>query len=797
MSLTQDLKHALRGFRNAPGFTTVAVLTLALGVGANSAVFSVVHAVLLRALPYPHAERLVTFKQNQSMPDLEDLVAASRSFEAFGGAAAPQAFDLTGGDEPVQLRGTFVTGGLFDVLGAKTVLGRTISPRDDAYDAPPTAVLSYEAWRSRFAADPALVGRAVTLSGTSYTVIGVLAAGVHVPEKDGDVYVPLKVANASGARARGVHFLRTVLRLREGVTFAAAQADMERVQRVLRDADPIENKDRAFPIQELRERLAGKTRPALLVLLGAAGVVLLIASANFANLLLARALSRKKELLIRTALGAGRARLVRQLLTESVLLAFTGGVAGLVLAPWVLRLLLALRPQELLSLFEVGIDVPVLLFTFAVALATGALFGLVPAAVLSRAEVSSGLAESSRGGTAGPNRSRLAGLLVVAELALALVLVVGAGLLARAFLRLHATDTGFVPAGLHTMRLELSESRYKEVAQQTAFREKLLATLRPLPDVQAGIVSELPLDDNWLSHNAVIEGHPVAPGEEPELGTRSVAGDYFSTMRIPLTSGRDFEAQDRENAPLVGIVNAAFVKTYAKDGQVLGKRVRWAREEGVNWITVVGVVGDVKHFGLERPEEPALYTPYDQVRARWKRWMYVVIRSGADQGAVERMVKAALKTVDPDLPITQSRTMTQVFGSSLARPRFSMALVGLFGVLALSLAAIGLYGVLSHAVAQRTREIGIRVALGAARREVLRLVVGQGMRLTLAGIAVGALGALAATRLLRSLLYGISPTDPVTYAALAALLTAVAFAACVVPAWRAARVDPIVALREE
>jgi putative ABC transport system permease protein len=347
------------------------------------------------------------------------------------------------------------------------------------------------------------------------------------------------------------------------------------------------------------------------------------------------------------------------------------------------------------------------------------------------------------------------------------------------------------------MRLELSESRYQEVAKQAAFREKLLAALRPLPDVQAGIVSELPLDDNWLEHNAVIEGHTVAPGDEPELYTRSVAGDYFATMRIPLEEGRDFTPQDRENTPLVGIVNAAFVKTYAKDGQVLGTRVRWAREEGINWITVVGVVGDVKHFGLERPEEPALYTPYDQVRAKWKRWMYVVIRSGADQASVERMVKAALKTVDADLPITHSRTMEQVFGASLARPRFSMALVGLFGILALGLAAIGLYGVLSHAVAQRTREIGIRVALGAARREVLRLVVGQGMRLASVGLALGAVVALAATRLLRSLLYGISPFDPLTYAALLAVLACVALVACVLPAWRAAAVDPIVALREE
>jgi len=638
----------------------------------------------------------------------------------------------------------------------------------------------------------------VTLSGVSYTVIGVLAPGFQVPEREADVYIPLRVANPVAARVRGVHFLRTVLRLRDGVTFAAAQADMDRIAGVLRAADPVENRDRAFPLQPLRERLAGRTRPALLILLGATGVVLLIASANFANLLLARALARRKEVLIKTALGAGRGRLVRQLLTESVVLSVLGGLLGLALAPWILRILLAIRPKELLEVFEIGIDRSVLLFTFGVSLATGAAFGLLPAALFSRGEVASGLAESSRGGTAGPRRSRLAGLLVVLELALALVLVIGAGLLARSFLRLHATDPGFEAAGLATMRIELPEARYTEVEKQVTFRAALLGTLEGLPDLQIGVVSELPLDGNALSHNAVIEGQPpVAPGAEPELWSRSVGGDYFRTMRIPILSGRDFGREDRAGAPLAGVVNAAFVREYFKSGDALGKRVRFARAPGAPWITIVGVAGDVRHFGLERPEEPALYTPYDQSPQAWKRWMYLVVRSHADTESVARAVKTRLRSVDADLPVTQARTMTQVLGASLARQRFSMALVGLFGVLALCLAATGLYGVLSHAVAQRTREIGIRVALGAARREVLRLVVGQGMRLALAGILIGTLAALGATRFLRSLLYGVTPTDPVTYAALASLLTAVALLACLVPALRATRVDPIVALREE
>ncbi len=793
----QDLRYGLRMVFKYPGFTLAAVLTLTLGIGANTAIFSVVNAVLLRPLPYPQPERLVTLGSNESLPDLEDITAQSQSFEAVGGAVM-QPQDFTGEAEPLQVQAALVNADLFKVLGGDAALGRVISAEEDRYGGERVVVLSHGFWLRHFGGEQTVVGRQIPLSGNNYTVIGVMRPDFTMPRENPDVWVALRVANPVAAPIRGVHFLRTYLRLKPGVSLAQAQTEVEGINNWLAQQYPDENKERVRKLTPLHERITGEVRPALLILFGAVGLVLLVACANFSSLLLARSAARQQELAIRAALGAVRGRLVRQVLTESLLLALLGGVGGLVLTMWGVDLLVALKPDDLPLAAHISIDRWVLAFTFGVSVLTGVVFGLVPALSSSRLDMNEVLKEGGRGAAGGRLRQRVRSVLVVSEVALALMLLIGAGLLIKGFWRLRSVDPGFTPENLLTMRLELPETRYKEIPAQTQFREGLLERLNALPGVEAAMVSELPMSGDQLTHNFIIDGRPpLEVGSEPELDTRTVAGNYFRTMNIPVKEGRDLTPQDRADVPLVGVVNESFVRQYFQGESPIGKRIRWARMEQPQWMTIVGVVGDVKHFGLNQPEEPAFYSSYFQLQQPWKRWMYLVVRSQGDLNSLANRVKSEVWAVDKLLPVTRVKPMTEVMSASIAGQRFNLTLMSVFAITALLLSAVGIYGVIAFSVTQRSHEIGVRIALGAQTGDVLRLIVGQGLKLVLIGIGLGLLGAFAITRLMQSLLFGVSATDPATFAALAALLAGVALLASYVPARRATRVDPMVSLRYE
>ncbi|MEN3332597.1 MAG: putative transport system permease protein [Blastocatellia bacterium] len=796
-SLFQDLRYGARLLLKKPGFTLVAVMTLALGIGANTAIFSVVNGVLIKPLPYPEPQRLVALRSNQSVPDLDDIKAQSQMVEYFGGVVV-QALDYTGEAEPIQVQAALCNADLFDLLGARPLLGRVISTAEDARGGERVVVLSYAFWQRHFGGEANVLGKSMPLSGNSYTVIGVLPADFHMPREQADLWASVRVANPVAAQFRGVHFLRTYLRLKAGATINDAQAEMATIDQRLAEAYPDENKDRHRVLMPLHEFLVGDIRLPLLILFGAVGFVLLIACTNFANLLLARAASRQREMVIRAALGARRLRLIRQMIVESVLLAVMGGAFGTVLAMWGVDLLLALRPANLPRLAAIGIDGRVLIFTLLLSLLTGIVFGLMPAWSAAKANVSEALKEGSRASTASFTRHRLRSALVVVEIALALVLLVGAGLLIKSFALLRAVDPGFQPEGVLTMRIELPEARYKEIAKQAQFRLRLLEGLNAQPGAQAALISELPMTDYRLTHDLAIEGRPpVAIGSEPDVETRSISRTYFQTMKIPLLSGRDFTPQDNENVPMVAVVNESFVREYFPDENPVGARIQWARGPRDQWMTIIGVTGDVRHASLAEAAEPTVFTLYEQQDQPWKRWMFVVVRSKDEPARLARLVQEQVWTIDKQLPVTSIQLMSEVVASSVSSQRFNLVLLGLFAAVALGLAAIGIYGVMSYTVTQRTHEIGVRMALGASAADVLRMVVRQGMTLAGLGVMIGLGAAFALTRLMTSLLFAVSATDPLTFVAISLVLAGVALGACFVPARRATRVDPMVALRYE
>jgi putative ABC transport system permease protein len=794
-ALSQDLRFALRRLAANPGFTAVAVATLALGIGANTAIFSVVDGVLLRPLPYADPSRLLTLRHNLSAPELADAASMTRSFASVGGAAL-NPFDLQAGSEPVQGMSAMASGALFETLGARAALGRALSRDDDRPGGERVVVLGDALWRREFGGDPAIVGKSILLGGAPWTVVGVMGPGFALPEQKVDLYVPLWVAYPRAAPERGVHFVRPVFRLKPGVPTAAARADLGAAFGELARLHPESDKELEPDLTPLLESVVGDSRRALAILVAAVGLVLLIACANLANLQMTNVLSRAPELSVRVALGASRRRIVAQILTESAVLSLIGGALGFLVGGWGVDALLARFPEALPRLSNVSSNGRVAAFAFAASLLTSVVFGIAPAWQASGRRFGSLLGGARSAGLRDTGQTR--GTLVVSEIALALVLLIGAGLLIRVLWHLQRTPPGFEAQGVLAAHIDLPASRYEKKEEQSLFRRRLLEALAAEPGVSAALISEVPMSGDALDHNFVIDGGPpLAPGDEPSVYSRSVMGDYFGTIRIPLKAGRLLAESDRENAPRVGVVNEALVRRYFPNSSPLGRRLRWARQEEVHWITIIGVVGDVRHFGLAEGEEPAVYTPYVQGDQDWKRWSELVVRGPGASAVLAETVRRKVRAVDPLLPIARVRWMSQVVDDSLARQRFGAELLSIFAASALGLACVGIFGVMWSAVRRRRAEIGVRMALGAAPGRVVREILADGLRLIGLGIAIGLAAAFGLTRLMTSMLVGVPPTDPATFAAVALVLAAAALLACWVPALFAARTDPMAALRSE
>ena len=791
--MLRDLVQVVRSLRRRPGFTALAALTVAIGVGANTAVFSVLDSVLLRPFAYPAPDRLVALRSNQSVPELEDIRAAATTLESVGGLTL-LGLDLVASGEPVRVNAGLVDVGLFEVLGATPAAGRLIRRDEDVVGGPSNVVLSHAFWQGRLGGAGDVVGRTLSLSGRGYTVVGILPAGFAAPQSAPEVWVSVRVAYPVGVH-RGVHFLRTYGRLRAGATRAALQAEMAALDARLAAEYPAESRGRSTLVMSLAERVTGTSRPALMMLFGAVSLVLLVAGANLANLLLARALQRAPETTIRAALGASRWELIRPLLVEGAVLSLLGGAAGLLLAGWGVPFLLALAPAALPRAESVAVDLRVLAYGLAVALLTGVAFASAPAWLATRTDLAAALRE--RGRTVVAGRRRLPQLLIAVEMALSVVLLVGAGLLLRTLDALARVDPGFDSRGVLTARLELPESRYAAIPAQAAYRDQVLAAVSALPGTETALVSEPPLSGQWLTHDLGIEGVTVAEGDEPETVVRSVAGAYFTAMRIPLLSGRAFSTEDRAESAPVAVVNEAFVRERLDGRQAVGARICWARQQPREWMTIVGVAGDVRHFGLEAGDEPAVYMPYAQSRQPWKRWQYLVVRSDIPAAALAAEVKRAVWSVDPAIPVTELRSESEMAAAATAGQRFQTVLLVAFAALAALLAAAGIFGVTAQAVTARTSEVGIRLALGARPAAAAGLVVWQVLRVCLAGAAAGLLAALALAPLLRATLFGVGPGDPRTLVVVTMLTVALAVVASGVPAWRAARIDPMRALRYE
>jgi putative ABC transport system permease protein len=806
-----DVRYGLRMLSKSPGFTLIAVFALALGIGANSAIFSVVNAMLLRPLPFPEPDRLVVIWEtnpnlsanlrlrNEASPaNLKDWTAQSTSFENIA-AFRWDDYNLTGGDLPEQLLGHPVTVNMFDTLKTRPLLGRTFLPDEGNANAGRVVVLSYKLWQRRFGANSGIVNQNISLNGESYTVVGVMPPEFAFPAAASELWVPMRFEGQL-FESRQAHFLYTRARLKPGVTLAQAQAEMDTIAARLRQQYPETNTDRGVRLVSLHEESVHQLKPALLALLGAVGFVLLIACANVANLMLARATARHKEIAIRTALGASRWRVVRQLLTESVLLSLVGGALGILFAMWGVDLLLASVPKEFSLFFygwdKIGLDLRVLSFTVGVSILTGLIFGLAPALQASKFDLNESLKDGGRtsGVAAGGARRGLRGVLVVAEVALALVLLVGAGLMIKSFIRLLDVRPGFDPQNLLTMQLSLPGARYGNDAQVLAFYGQLHERLKSQPGVEGvGFVNYLPMAGSGGTTNFIFEGRPAPPvGQYPEANFRIASTDYFATMKIPLSRGRNFNAQDRADSPRVVVINETLARLYFPNEDPLGKRL--LSPDGTNPSEIIGVVGDVKHFGLEDEAESYLYVPHAQ---NANGTLALVLRSHGDPQQMTALVRREVSALDKDQPVVDIKNMEQRLSETMSPRRLTVFLLGIFASVAMILAAVGIYGVIAYSVTQRTHEFGIRMALGAQRGDIIRLVIGQGMWLVLVGLAVGLVGAFAMTRLMESLLFQVKPGDPLTFAVVALLLSAVALLACYIPARRATKVDPMIALRYE
>jgi putative ABC transport system permease protein len=807
-TVARDLRGALRMSWRTPGVTIAAVLALALGIGANTAIFSVVDGVLLRPLPFPESEGLYRvymgagpnnpYDDPISYPQYKDIVARARSIENIGGWVDGDS-NLTGGATAERVLIRVALPSLLPTLRVQPALGRNFLPEETVAGRNHVALISHGLWQRQFAGSPDAIGKSVRLDRVDHQIVGVLPAGFQL-EAPVDVWMPLDTT-APGNQVRNSHFLDTVVRIRAGATPAAIAADLDLVAK-----EQSENFPEMFPptlgfglrAKPYLEAMTGDVRLPLLVLLGAVAFVLIITCANVANLLLARAAAREREMAIRTALGASRGRLVRQLLTESLLLSALGGGLGVLFASWGVDALIALSPESLPRVAEVSLDLRVLLFTGLVAIGTGIAFGLAPAIAESRPHLHDTLKEGMFGSTA--SRGRLRKVLVVGEVAICLVLLVGAGLMLRSFVRLREVDPGFRPDHALTFRVSLPDGPGTEADRQRmiGFYDRATARLRQLPGVSAaGAASAIPLDGITRGRLIDVEGYVRRDsGDLPNAQNRQATPGWFAAAGIPLVSGRGIEAQDVAGAPAVVVVNQAFVRRYYPGGRALGKQIRLGKlTREFPWATIVGVIGDVRGYGLDVPPRPEMYWPVAQSGS--PSALAIVVRTQGDPRAQLAPVRAAMIEVDRAQPIFGLQTVEQLVAASMGQRRFTLTLMLVFGLLALVLAAVGIYGVMAYTVAQRTREIGIRVALGARPAAVLGMVMGNGMKLVAIGTAIGTAAALALTRAASSLLYGISSADATTYLAIAAVLAAVALAATILPARRAMRVDPMRALRIE
>ncbi|PYX83066.1 MAG: ABC transporter permease [Acidobacteria bacterium] len=810
----QDLRYAFRQIQKAPAFAAVAVVTLALGIGANTAIFSVVNSVLLRALPFKDADRLVRIwhtPPRSSFPGMNQFAVSPANYldwqdqnHVFDSMAiyGYRGFTLTTGGKAEQVAASAVSAKFFSTLGVQPIIGRVLLPDEDQPGRSNVVVLSHRFWQEHFGSNREIVGHNITVDGIAYLVAGVMPPSLRFPDF-AQMWTPLAWTDQDRA-VRGNHNYLVIARLRPGVDLKQAQAEMNTISGRLQQQYPADDKGWGAVVLPLHSDLVSDVRPALLVLLGAVGFILLIACVNVTNLSLARIFSRHKEIAIRTALGASSARIVRQILAESVVLALLGGALGLTYAQYGIRLIMAFLADKLPASVEASMNIKVLAFTAVVSVLTGVIAGILPALQLSRGNVNQELKQGLGRTDADSGGKRTRSILVVVEVALSLVLLIGAGLMIRSFQMLRQVNPGFESHGVLTMTAAVSSAKFPEPAQQISFFERVLERTRALPGVlSAGVIDDLPLSGNGSHQPIAVEGRPVVPmSEQPEVDVRVISAGYTSALRIPVLRGRDFDSSDVAGRPATTLVSASLAKEFWRNENPIGKHITLTFFPGVV-REVIGVVGDVKGDGLDQSRPTAtLYVPLTQLTTPasggWRSFpMAIVVRSSSTPVSLVSPVTNAVREVDADVPVRDVLTMDDLVTNSLSQQRFNLSLLGAFAMLALILAAIGIYSVLSYSVRRRVQEIGIRLALGASLSDVLHMIVLEGMRPTLLGMSIGVVGALALARVMSSLVYGVKPTDPLTFLSVAAVLAIVALFASLIPAYRAAKVDPMVALRYE
>jgi putative ABC transport system permease protein len=799
-TLFRDIRYGFRSLLKRPAFTAIALVALALGIGANTAIFSLINAVVLQPLPYTEPDQLVWVwgnfpggnRASVSPADYLDFRSQNKTFEQFAAmGSVSQPVNLTGSGEPERLTASIVTGNYFQALGVTPALGRGFSLDNEKPGSDQVTILSHALWQKRFAGNPEIINQRIVLDGRSFEVIGVMSKDITFPQTV-ELWVPMNFDAAPEMKVRAAHFIRPIGRLKQGVTLAQAQADTDAIAAQLAQQFPASNTGWNLRLEPLRERLIGSGKTTLFILFGAVGFVLLIACANVANLLLVRAAARQKEVALRTALGASRARIIRQLLTESLLLALVGGALGALIAAWGIDLLVMLTRDSIPPTAVVKIDTTVLAFTLGISVLTGLLFGIAPALRTVKLNLSDTLKEGGRSGGEGALRNRTRSLLIVFESAVAVVLLVGAGLLVRSLIALQNTNPGFDANNVLTLRIDLSRAKYDKAEKAAAFFQDLEQRLSGLPGVETvGYITELPLSGQPNDAPFTVEGRPpVAPDQRFGADFRRVNQNYFQALRIPVLRGRNFTEQEVRDSAQVIVVSQGLVDTVFPNEEPLGKRLLTVLSDKP--FEIIGIVGDIRHRSLEFQPYAAMYMP-----TRQSGRTNVVMRTQGDPLTLASGVRKEVNAIDPDQPISALRTMDEWVTRSTATPRYRTTLLALFAALAMILAATGIYGVMSYSVAQRTHEIGVRMALGARRFDVLSLVVRQGMLLVIVGLAIGLAGAFALTRVMASLLFGVTEKDPITFVVVAGLLTVVALIACYIPARRATKVDPLTALRYE